>query len=247
MNATTTQRARGFTLIELLVVIAIIAILAALLLPALGGAKKKGKDTHCINHLRQIGVGFRLWANDNDARFPWQVPMADGGSLGSFDWTDNFRVASNELDTPKILHCPHDKGRVAHTAWNVDDNGMATAFTPVMAAIATASMSPWVTLDGSRHISYFVGLSAEETKPQTILAGDGNVTSGSGELTWTSAHGSSIDAMFEPSQMHGGRGFVTLSDASVHSVNTAQLREYIITALASGSSNVTFSLPRSVD
>src|SRR5207248_2538416 len=87
---------RAFTLIELLVVIAIIAILAALLLPALAASKAKAKRAECVSNEKQVGVGFRLWSNDMEGKFPWQVGVTNGGAAGSDDWTDNYRTCSNE-------------------------------------------------------------------------------------------------------------------------------------------------------
>jgi prepilin-type N-terminal cleavage/methylation domain-containing protein len=228
---------RGFTLIELLVVIAIIAILAALLLPALAGAKKKGKAAECINNLRQIGIGLRVWANDNEEKFPWAVAVAKGGSMGSADWTDNYRAASNELNTPKILHCPTDKLKKEHEVWS--------------------SGNPALNLDGDRHISYFIGLDADETKPQSILAGDGKVyspalegTSDSNEPFWTPAAEGSIDARWD-NTMHENQGYLVLSDASVHHTTTQQLQEHIAASLAANNNStnaiVKFSLPRGAE
>jgi prepilin-type N-terminal cleavage/methylation domain-containing protein len=80
LRRTTNQDSRitirtGFTLIELLIVVAILAMLAAILLPALQNAKEQGKRSVCMNNLRQIGLALHLYADDNGERLPYYANL----------------------------------------------------------------------------------------------------------------------------------------------------------------------------
>ena len=82
---TSSRRSAAFTLIELLVVVAVIALLAALLLPALKGARERSKAIDCVSNLRQVHIGFHLFALDNDGYYPWTDNWVDSlGTKGYF-------------------------------------------------------------------------------------------------------------------------------------------------------------------
>jgi prepilin-type N-terminal cleavage/methylation domain-containing protein len=107
----------GFTLIELLVVIAIIAILAALLLPALSRAKAKALQANCVSNLRQMGVAFQFYADQNRDLFPNYTGMHADGSLAdpmkpadrSLMWFEQLRVLvspANQVSNFVCWQCP---------------------------------------------------------------------------------------------------------------------------------------------
>jgi len=79
----------GFTLIELLVVIAIIAILAALLLPALSKARGRAEGMSCLNNARQLGLAWQIYPEDNDGYLPYNLGMNGSSFRTNINWVNN--------------------------------------------------------------------------------------------------------------------------------------------------------------
>ena len=111
MDEKNITKRNGFTLIELLVVIAIIAILAAMLLPALSKAREKGRQTVCIGNLKQISLSFLMYAEDYEGYFPPAVCYPDASSEIGWDFaTDdymNYRPGFiGQYITGRVFECP---------------------------------------------------------------------------------------------------------------------------------------------
>ena len=130
---------RGFTLIELLVVIAIIAILAALLLPALSKSKQRAWATACNSNLRQIGLGLRMFADDDNELFPesgstiyWGATDPATGKASWMEQVSSYVGNTNAYNCPGNVQLPPEE-QGPFNYFNGDRAAYVTvsSFTPV--------------------------------------------------------------------------------------------------------------------
>jgi prepilin-type N-terminal cleavage/methylation domain-containing protein len=199
----------AFTLIELLLVIAIMAILAAMLMPALGRAKARARTVACINNLRQLGVGYSLWADDHGQKYPWVVDASDGGTMGAgFAWV-HAQAISDFLVTPKLLHCPCD-----------DEKKTAADF-------SKGSPAGFPTLTNTA-FSYNLGMDASPIAPAIPLASDHNVVGYTNQICviarlvgvkWPAPEVAAWDA-----KVHRYRGNLLLGDGSAQQLDNRRLK-----------------------
>src|SRR6185503_4545309 len=192
-------RAYGFTLVELLIVIGVIAVLAALMFPALSRAKEKAKRIRCLSNLKQISNALYLFVNDNDA-LPWRLPVANGGSQTRPKVFYTFRALELQLANPTVAVCPSDDRLPAESFAVMDDT----------------------------NISYFIGVDTKEHKTGMMLAGDRNLTGGRPNRDCPIAKVNNVTMEFArrdvtnvywTAAIHRSVGNVTIGDSSAHQLS----------------------------
>ncbi len=214
------QTNQALTLLEVLVSVAMVAILGAILLYILAQPEHREDRLECVNNLKQIGLAYRIWAEDNHELYPMQASVINGGTTNLLRegvpplqlavW--NFSIMSNVLVTPKVLHCLADEQTVA----------------------ASSFINGW----GNTNISYFVGMDASEDYPQMILSGDDNlevenVLVRSGPLNLTT----NIPITWTHKR-HYGAGNIGLADGSAQQIPSNGLQQ----AFMQGNTNITHLL-----
>ncbi len=190
---------RALTFVEMLCGVAVVLLAMLVILPMFARPRHHGPGysrISCVNNLKQVGLAFRIYANDNGDLYPTQVPDRLGGAMDSVergDITRVFLVLSNELSVPKTVVCRADS-RIAATNWN--------AF-------------------AATNISYFVGLDARDTKPNMLLGGDRNLARDGAMLSGVVALGTNSPLTWTD-QLHKKAGNILLADGSVQQA-TAKL------------------------
>jgi len=222
LKPTLRRRQTGLTLTEVLVAIAILLVLAVLFLVAgLRGVRQKEFSWECERNLGDVGVCFRMWAQDHQGHFPGSASVKNGGweellrnpDQGSNCWKC-FASLAHDFATPAGLFCPFDERKRA-TEFLTNGNSLDSNVTYFR--------------DNS-NLSFFIGISAESNAPNSILAGDRNLGPGAkpgDDFGFSPANGSGNDVAipttgtaFWSSKMHftaksGGVGNILFGDGHV--------------------------------
>jgi hypothetical protein len=254
MSLRNSPRHAAFTWVEMLVVIVCaMLLLVFVVLPKLAKAKGgKSLRINCVNNLKNIGLAYRIVATDNDNCLPWEFPATNLPAalptnyatfpgiplLPSQGVAANFALQSNELSSLRILVCPEDRKRAT-----VKTNSWAHLMAP-------AQMT---TRD--RMVSYFIGTSAREELPQSILSGDRNLAGGpfgpdtntppaqvALRVPLTTGRASFNATVYTP-DIHRQAGNLLLGDGSVQQVSSGRLREVFRDAKTGSQSDFTFLFP----
>jgi len=196
-------RQAAFTLPELIALVAVILLVAGVFLSKVSHRHPKPLRIICVSNLKNVGLAFRIFATDHNDKFPGAILARNVTDLASIRIESVLTMLSNELSTPKLLHCPADKQRKE-----------------------PPSFQDFVAED----TSYFTSLSSDETRPQSFLAGDRNILV-HGELASRLVPLTTNTVLSWSKDMHVEQGNIAMGDGSVQQMSSSRLRHSLRDAL----------------
>ena len=218
-NRKSDRRKVGGTLVDVLVIVAVVAGVAMIILPMLARSKGRSSRIGCINVIKQVAMGLRLFANDNDSRYP----DASTNITSSTNLWKLFQLAQNDISSPRILVCSKDTERAPASDFLTGSGSSSGSFAhPSKRNLA---------------LSYFYASGADEGKPTRLLIGDRNLTRdpnrsdespGTVFLSGTQRLGSTKEdfkGLRWNAKIHERGGNIAFMDGSAQQLTSHKLRE----------------------
>lgn len=185
--------------------------------------RRRGHPVRCVSNQKQIGLAFRIWANEHDDKYPFTFDKSREPITGTslYQNTTNaepwmhFQLLSNEIQNARIVLCPEDRDRIANGAEDFLNS--------------PTSLSGTNKRDAA--VSYFVGLGAGDLMPQSIMSGDRNLSFAPGRPLYSSKGGArrinqrSSWSGAGSNLFHTNMGNITMADGSVLQVSIEKLQE----------------------
>lgn len=195
---------KGFSALELLIVVVAVVVLAAAVLPMMSKSRSSSRRHTCIRNLSNVGLGFRLWANDHNGLFPaYQETNAA--------WNYFQIVGQEKIENGKSLLCPEDASRRQPAS--------DFAQPPTASSFASATFQ-------NNALSYFYGVDATGDKPNMFLIGDRSLSTNTTILSGILSINTNASVRWAKG-LHDAGGNLGCADGSVSQLNDKAIQQHV--------------------